>query len=103
MIFIPSFNKLKKNHLIKPQKSISNKKLKLSKNNNYTYGIKSLNDGYLVNTQIESIRKSIVRVLREKKLKGFYSSFIFRVYPHVSITKKPKGVRMGGGKGSHDS
>jgi large subunit ribosomal protein L16 len=102
MLLYPKLKKLKKNHLIKPTTNILNKKTKLNVETHYTYGIKTIENGYIFNNQIECIRKSLVRVLRLKRNKGEYSAFRFRIYPHVSITKKGKGVRMGNGKGSHN-
>ncbi|MFH0856243.1 MAG: 50S ribosomal protein L16 [Candidatus Omnitrophota bacterium] len=60
------------------------------------FGIKSLDNGWLKNTQIEAARVIIARQLH----KG--GKLWIRVFPDKSITKKPAEVRMGKGKGDLD-
>lgn len=57
------------------------------------YGLQSLENGWLTNTQIEACRVCIMR-----SLKGAGKLWI-RVFPDKSITKKPAETRMGKGKG----
>ncbi|MDD2927537.1 MAG: 50S ribosomal protein L16 [Candidatus Omnitrophica bacterium] len=60
------------------------------------FGLKSLDNGWLKNTQIEACRVIIARQLH----KG--GKLWIRVFPDKSITKKPAEVRMGKGKGDLD-
>ena len=60
------------------------------------FGLKSLENGWLKNTQIEAVRVILARQLH----KG--GKLWIRVFPDKSITKKPAEVRMGKGKGDID-
>ncbi len=60
------------------------------------YGLKTLENGWIKNTQIEAVRVIIARQLH----KG--GKLWIRVFPDKSITKKPAEVRMGKGKGDLD-
>jgi large subunit ribosomal protein L16 len=60
------------------------------------FGLKSLENGWLKNTQIEAARVILARQLH----KG--GKLWIRVFPDKSITKKPAEVRMGKGKGEID-
>jgi len=60
------------------------------------YGLKSLENGWLKNTQIEAVRVILARQLH----KG--GKLWIRAFPDKSITKKPAEVRMGKGKGDLD-
>ena len=60
------------------------------------FGLKSLDNGWLKNTQIEAVRVVIARQLH----KG--GKMWIRAFPDKSITKKPAEVRMGKGKGEID-
>jgi len=60
------------------------------------FGLKSLANGWLKNTQIEACRVVLARQLH----KG--GKLWIRVFPDKSITKKPAEVRMGKGKGEID-
>jgi large subunit ribosomal protein L16 len=57
------------------------------------FGLKSLQNGAIKNTQIEA-----VRVLLARQLRGSGKVWI-RIFPHKSVTKKPAETRMGKGKG----
>ena len=57
------------------------------------FGLKTLENGWLKNTQLEAVRVIIAR-----QLHGGGKMWI-RVFPDKSITKKPAEVRMGKGKG----
>ena len=60
------------------------------------FGLKSLDNGWLKNTQIEAARVILARQLH----KG--GKLWIRAFPDKSITKKPAEVRMGKGKGDLD-
>jgi len=60
------------------------------------FGLKSLQNGWIKNTQIEATRVIIARQLH----KG--GKLWIRIFPDKSITKKPAEVRMGKGKGDID-
>ncbi|MFH0762469.1 MAG: 50S ribosomal protein L16 [Candidatus Omnitrophota bacterium] len=60
------------------------------------FGLKSLDNGWIKNTQIESVRVVLARQLH----KG--GKLWIRIFPDKSITKKPAEVRMGKGKGDLD-
>ena len=60
------------------------------------FGLKSLENGWLKNTQIEAARVILARQLH----KG--GRLWIRTFPDHSITKKPAEVRMGKGKGDLD-
>ena len=57
------------------------------------YGIKSLEPGWLKNTQLE-----IARVILTRRLRRGGKLWI-RVFPDKPVTKKPAETRMGKGKG----
>ena len=57
------------------------------------FGLKSLENGWVKNNQIEAVRVIIAR-----KLQGGGKVW-FRIFPHKSVTKKPAETRMGKGKG----
>ncbi|MDD5005543.1 MAG: 50S ribosomal protein L16 [Candidatus Omnitrophica bacterium] len=57
------------------------------------FGLKSLENGWIKNTQIEA-----VRVIVARKLQGGGKLWI-RIFPHKSVTKKPAETRQGKGKG----
>ena len=60
------------------------------------FGLKSLDNGWVKNNQIEAVRVIIARQLH----KG--GKLWIRIFPDKSITKKPAEVRMGKGKGDLD-
>jgi large subunit ribosomal protein L16 len=60
------------------------------------FGLKSLENGWIKNTQIEAVRVILARQLH----KG--GKLWIRIFPDKSITKKPAEVRMGKGKGDLD-
>jgi len=59
-------------------------------------GLKSLESSYIKDSQIEACIKEIKRILGKK------GRMWLRIFPHITRTKKPEGVRMGGGKGDID-
>ncbi|MFH1640572.1 MAG: 50S ribosomal protein L16 [Candidatus Omnitrophota bacterium] len=60
------------------------------------FGLKSLENGWLKNTQIESVRVILARQLHRG------GKMWIRVFTNKSVTKKPAEVRMGKGKGELD-
>ncbi|MCP4337124.1 MAG: 50S ribosomal protein L16 [Mycoplasma sp.] len=60
------------------------------------YGLQAQTSNWITNRQIESARIAITRAMgREGKV-------FIRIFPHLSKTSKPIGVRMGKGKGTPD-
>jgi len=57
------------------------------------FGLRALENAWLKNTQIESVRVTITRSLR----KG--GKLWLRAFPDKPVTKKPAETRMGKGKG----
>ncbi|MCM8780044.1 MAG: 50S ribosomal protein L16, partial [Candidatus Omnitrophica bacterium] len=60
------------------------------------FGLKALENGWIKNNQIESVRVILARQLRRG------GKLWIRIFPDKSITKKPAEVRMGKGKGEVD-
>lgn len=61
-----------------------------------TYGLRACDGAWLSNNQIEAARVAITRHMdRQGKV-------WIRIFPQLSLTKKPLAVRMGSGKGSPD-
>jgi large subunit ribosomal protein L16 len=60
------------------------------------FGLKTLENGWLKNTQIESVRVILARQLHRG------GKMWIRVFTSKSITKNPAEVRMGKGKGDLD-
>ena len=60
------------------------------------FGIKSLENGWIRNNQIEAVRVTLARKLH----KG--GKLWIRIFPDKSVTRKPQEVRMGKGKGDLD-
>jgi len=58
------------------------------------FGLKSLERGWVTNTQIEACRVVINREMRRK------GKLWIRIFPDKSVSRKPIEVRMGGGKGN---
>ncbi|MDC8963148.1 50S ribosomal protein L16 [Metamycoplasma hyosynoviae] len=76
---------------------IRHDKVKAAKNNTVTFGefgLKSTSSAWITARQIEAARIAITRKMgREGKV-------IIKIFPHMSKTSKPIGIRMGSGKGS---
>lgn len=60
------------------------------------FGLKSLDNGWLKNNQIEAVRVILARQLRAG------GKLWLRVFPAKSVTKKPAETRQGKGKGELD-
>ena len=59
-----------------------------------SFGIKSLEAGWITSRQIEAARRAITRHLRRA------GRVWIRIFPDVPVSSKPAEVRMGKGKGS---
>ncbi|MEE2876164.1 MAG: 50S ribosomal protein L16 [Candidatus Neomarinimicrobiota bacterium] len=61
-----------------------------------SFGMKSVEAGWISARQIESARIAIIRQIRK------HGRMWIRIFPDKPITKKPAEVRMGKGKGAPD-
>ena len=61
-----------------------------------SFGLKSIEGGWITARQIESARITIIRKIRKT------GRMWIRIFPDKSMTKKPAEVRMGKGKGAPD-
>ena len=59
-----------------------------------TFGIKSLEPGWITSRQIEAARVAMTRAMKRE------GQVWIRIFPDKPITKKPAEVRMGKGKGA---
>ena len=59
-----------------------------------SFGLKSLDSGFITNRQIESARIAMTRYMKRE------GSLWIKIFPDKPITKKPLEVRMGKGKGA---
>jgi large subunit ribosomal protein L16 len=95
MLLFPKGSKYTKNHCYLPQvHEIECKKFKLLYG---TIGLKAMQSGHITSNQIEACRRVLIRGLRQTK----GSKLRICIFPFLSLTKKPKEVRMGKGKGDH--
>ena len=60
------------------------------------YGLKAITTNWVSSKQIEAARKKITFMTKRT------GKYWIRIFPHKPVTKKPVGVKMGGGKGSID-
>ena len=58
------------------------------------YGLQALEPAWITSRQIEAARRAITRHMRRM------GKLWIRIFPDKPVTKKPIGVRMGGGKGN---
>ena len=61
-----------------------------------SFGLKSLDEGFITNRQIESARIAMTRYMKRE------GKVWIRIFPDKPITSKPAEVRMGKGKGALD-
>jgi len=61
-----------------------------------TFGLMSLEPGWITANQIESARVAINRKIKK------YGKLWIRIFPDKPFTKKPAETRMGSGKGGHE-
>merc|ERR1712086_636345 len=59
-----------------------------------TFGVKSLEPGWLTSRQIEAARIAMTRAMKRE------GQVWIRIFPDKPVTKKPAEVRMGKGKGA---
>ncbi|MEL6923662.1 MAG: 50S ribosomal protein L16 [Bacteroidota bacterium] len=59
-----------------------------------SFGLKSLDSGYITNRQIEAARIAMTRYMKRE------GKVWIRIFPDKPITAKPQEVRMGKGKGA---
>lgn len=59
-----------------------------------SFGIKTLDNGWLTSRQIEAARIAVTRYMKRE------GQIWIRIFPDKPLTKKPAEVRMGKGKGS---
>jgi large subunit ribosomal protein L16 len=58
------------------------------------YALQSLGQERVTSRQIESARQAMTRYVKRG------GKIWIRIFPHTPVTKKPLGLKMGGGKGS---
>lgn len=90
MFLQPKKSKYKKNKKGK----LSNLEFKSNRLVFGTVGLKAAESGTISARQLEAARQAISRKIKRK------GKIWIRVFPDISITSKPKEVRMGKGKGS---
>ncbi|MEK7194015.1 MAG: 50S ribosomal protein L16 [Patescibacteria group bacterium] len=61
-----------------------------------SFGLQSLESGWIDSRQIEAGRKAITHFLKKK------GKMWIRIFPDKPVTKRPPEVTMGGGKGAVD-
>lgn len=89
----PKRTKWRRSHLVRPKSAAH-------RGNTVAYGdfgLVATEGGYITNKQIEA-----ARVVLSRYTKKVGKSYI-RIFPHLGITKRPLGVRMGNGKGTVES
>ena len=59
-----------------------------------SFGIKTLDQGWITSRQIEAARVAVTRYMKRE------GQIWIRIFPDKPVTKKPAEVRMGKGKGS---
>lgn len=58
------------------------------------YALQSVGTEKITSRQIESARQAMTRYIKRG------GKIWIRIFPHIPVTKKPLGLKMGGGKGS---
>lgn len=86
---MPSRVKYRKHHLLRP-KGITKGAKELHFGD---YGLKTIENGYITQRQIESARLTLSRFIHHG------GKIWIRIFPDISVTKKPAETRMGKGKG----
>jgi len=59
-----------------------------------SFGIKTLEEGWLTSRQIEAARQAVTRFMKRE------GQLWIKIFPDKPVTKKPAEVRMGKGKGA---
>lgn len=60
------------------------------------YALQAMSAERVTSRQIESARQAMTRYIKRG------GKIWIRIFPHKSVTRKPVGLKMGGGKGSPD-
>lgn len=58
------------------------------------FGLQSLENERITSRQIESARQAMTRYIKRG------GKIWIRIFPHTPVTRKPLGLKMGGGKGN---
>ena len=58
------------------------------------FGLQSLDNERITSRQIESARQAMTRYIKRG------GKIWIRIFPHTPVTRKPLGLKMGGGKGA---
>lgn len=58
------------------------------------YGLQSMANSDITSRQIEAARQAMTRHIKRG------GKIWIRIFPHIPVTRKPLGVKMGGGKGA---
>lgn len=58
------------------------------------FGLQSLDNERITSRQIESARQAMTRYIKRG------GKIWIRIFPHTPVTRKPLGLKMGGGKGN---
>ncbi len=58
------------------------------------YGLQSLENERITSRQIEAARQAMTRYIKRG------GKIWIRIFPHTPVTRKPLGLKMGGGKGN---
>ncbi len=84
-------------------KKVAHRKVRIGKNEgvatrgNYVafgdYGLQSLDNERITSRQIEAARQAMTRYIKRG------GKIWIRIFPHTPVTRKPLGLKMGGGKG----
>jgi large subunit ribosomal protein L16 len=93
-MLIPQFRKYKK---INRKTLRSTYELKSCQLKFASMGLQAIEKGLLTGKQIEAVRRTITGRLKRR------AKVWIRCYPDYPITRKPREVRMGRGKGAVDS
>ena len=94
MLFIPKKIKFKKQQKKTNFNRIYSNFYNLSSKS--TFGLKALSFGRITSKQLISIRQTIKKNIKK------VGKLTFHVFPQTPISKKPKEIRMGKGKGAVD-
>jgi large subunit ribosomal protein L16 len=95
-MLIPEKTKYKKYQKRKIS-SIEYKPLSSYKLQHGTIGLQALENGLITPHQIESARRVLIRNIRKT------GKMWIQIFPNWVVTRKPKGVRMGRGKGDPEN